>query len=413
MKRLVDFLIPSRTSRPADDPIFSLNAEAVARQKRGESVINATLGAIMDDEGKLAVLSTVVDAIRAVPAALEAGYAPLAGAPSFHAAVIRDLLGKSPLAEHAIAVATTGGTGALRHAVSCFLEPKQALLTTSRYWSPYKTIADENDRGIETFEMFGPDGELDVGALARGVNAHLDRQGRVLLFINDPCQNPTGYTMHERQWRPVVEVLLEAAKRGPVTLLLDVAYWMWGFGDPHASLPWLEPLVGKVGLAFAWSASKSFTQYGARVGALVFVDPDAARRKRTFDALAFACRGTWSNCNAAGMAAITQVLEDASLHAKVDAERTALKALLDGRVKAFNAIAGSALKYPRYEGGFFTTVFLGEGKGPADAQRAAAAMRDDGVFVVPIADSLRIALCSVPEASVPRLVDSVKKAVGR
>jgi aromatic-amino-acid transaminase len=409
----VEFLIPARTSRPADDPIFSLNAEAVARQKKGESIINATLGAIMDDEGKLSVLPTVIDVIRSVPAAVEAGYAPLAGAPTFHAAVIRDLLGKSPLAEHAIAVATPGGTGALRHAVTCFLEPKQALLTTSRYWSPYKTIADENDRGIETFEMFGADGELDVASLARGVNALMDRQGRVLLFLNDPCQNPTGYSMHQHQWGAVVEVLLEAAKRGPVTLLIDVAYWMWGFGDPHASLPWLEPLLGKVGLCFAWSASKSFTQYGARVGALVFVDPEAGRRKRTFDALAFACRGTWSNCNAAGMAAITQVLEDASLHAKVDAERTALKALLDGRVKAFNAIAGKSLRYPRYEGGFFTTIFLGEGKAAADAQKAAAAMRETGVFVVPIADTLRVALCSVPEANVPRLVDALKAVAGR
>jgi aromatic-amino-acid transaminase len=411
MKARVEFLIPARTSRPSDDPIFSLNAEAVARTKKGESIINATLGAIMDDDGQLAVLSTVIDAIRGVPATVEAGYAPLAGPVAYHHAVIGDLLGKSPLAEHAIAVATTGGTGALRHAVSCFLEPKQALLTTSRYWSPYKTIADENDRAVDTFEMFDGDGELDVAALSKKVDEHLETQGRVLLFINDPCQNPTGYTMHERQWRAVVDVLLAASTRGPITLLVDVAYWLWGFGDPHAMLPWLEPLLGKVGLAFAWSASKSFTQYGARVGALVFVDPDAGRRKRTLDALAYACRGTWSNCNAAGMAAITQVLTDPSLHAKVDAERRALQQLLNGRVKAFNEIAKKTLRYPRYDGGFFSTVFV-PGKTVAEAQRAAAAMREDGVYVVPIADSLRVALCSVAERDVPRLVKSLQKAVG-
>lgn len=407
----MEFLIESRTRRPSDDPIFSLNAEAVARQKKGESIINATLGAIMDDDGKLAVLPTVIDVIRAVPAAVEAGYAPLAGPASFHEAVIADLLGGSPLAKQAIAVATAGGTGALRHAITGFLDPRQALLTTSRYWSPYKTIADENDRAVDTFEMFDASGELDVAALEKKVDAHLQKQGRVLLILNDPCQNPTGYSMHEQQWRAVVEVLEKASARGPVTLVLDIAYWLWGFHDPRASLPWLEQLVGKVGLAFAWSASKSFTQYGARVGALVYVDPDADRRKRTGAALAYACRGTWSNCNAAGMAAITQVLTDPALHAKVDAERQALKGLLDGRVKAFNRIAGKTLSYPRYDGGFFTTVFT-PSKSAEAAQRAAASMREDGVFIVPIGDALRVALCSVAERDVPRVVDSLKRGLG-
>jgi aromatic-amino-acid transaminase len=407
----VEFLIPARSQRPADDPIFALNAEANARRQKGESIVNATVGAVLDDDGKLAVLPSVIDVIRGVPAAVEAGYAPLAGPAAYNAAVIADLLGGTPLAEHAIAVATTGGTGALRHAIASFLEPGHKLLTTSSYWGPYKTIADENDRGIETFPMFGQDGELDVSALAKAVDAQLDKQGRVLLILNDPCQNPTGYSMRPEQWRGVVETLLAASRRGPVTLLVDVAYWLYGSGDPRAFLAHLAPLMGNVGLAFAWSASKSFTQYGARVGALVFVDPEAPRRKRVLDALAYACRGTWSNCNAAGMAAITRILAEPELHAKVDAERAALKKLLDGRVAAFNAAAGTTLRYPRYDGGFFSTVFLPSGKSPADAQRAAAAMREEGVYVVPQADSLRVALCSVPERDVPRLVKSLQHAV--
>ena len=43
------FLIPSHASRPSDDPIFALNAEARARAKAGESIVNATVGAMMDD----------------------------------------------------------------------------------------------------------------------------------------------------------------------------------------------------------------------------------------------------------------------------------------------------------------------------------------------------------------------------
>ncbi|MGZ3456210.1 MAG: aminotransferase class I/II-fold pyridoxal phosphate-dependent enzyme [Polyangiales bacterium] len=412
----MEFLIPSRTSRPADDPIFALNAEANARRQKGESVVNATVGALLEDDGKLAVLPTVIEALREVAPVQAASYAPLAGPKAFLDATIADLLGGSPFAEHAVAVATPGGTGALRHAMATFLEPGQAMLTSSFYWGPYKTIADENDRKVATFPMFERKGQsiaLDVAGFDSALKKQAQEQKRVLLFLNDPCHNPTGYSMRAEEWRAVVSSIEEVAGvRGggvPVTFLVDVAYWMYGPGDPRAFLKNLEPLLGKVALAFAWSASKSFTQYGARVGALMVVDPEAARRKRTLDALSFACRGVWSNCNHLGLLAITRLLTDPTLRAKVDAERDGFKKLLDGRVHAFNEAAKStSLEYPRYDGGFFSTVFAPKG---VDVQRAAAAMRERGVFVVPQGDGLRVALCSVAERDVPRLVHELDAAL--
>jgi aromatic-amino-acid transaminase len=404
----MEFLIPTRTARPADDPIFALNTEATARREKGESVINATVGALLDDDGKLAVLPAVIEAVREVSPARAAGYAPLAGPKDFLQAVTADLLSGTSLAEHAIAVATPGGTGALRHAVTNFLEPGQALLTSSFYWGPYKTIADENDRKVDTFSMFqwnGDEGQLDVAAFDESLRKQAEKQGRALIFLNDPCQNPTGYSMRPSEWQAVQDSVAAVAAKVPTTLLVDVAYWLYGQGNPRAFLQYLEPLAGKAALAFAWSASKSFTEYGARVGALLVVDPDAARRKRAFDALTFSCRGTWSNCNHQGLLAVTRLLTDAPLRARVDAERDQLKALLDGRVRAFNAAAkGKGLRYPRYDGGFFTTVLVPEGR---DVARAAAALKERGVFVVPQGSGLRIALCSVAERDVPRLVDEL------
>jgi aromatic-amino-acid transaminase len=408
----MEFLIPSRQSRPADDPIFALNAEASARRSQGESIVNATVGALLDDDNKLAVLPGVVEAIAQVPPIQAAGYAPLAGPAAFNAAVVADLLGGTPLAEIAGAVATPGGTGALRHAVTTFLEPGQALLTGSFYWGPYKTIADENDRKVATFEMFTRTShglELDVASFDARLQELMRSQKRALVFLNDPCQNPTGYSMGEAQWRGVVSALEAAASQGPVTLLVDVAYWLYGSGDPRAFLRHLTPLIGKVGLVFAWSGSKSFAQYGARVGALVVVDPDAARRKRAIDALAYACRGTWSNCNHGGLLAITRVLTDAPLRARVDAERAKLKALLDARVSAFNSRAkGTGLDYPRYDGGFFTTVLAKPG---ADVQAMAKQLRELGIYVVPQGPGLRVALCSVAERDVARLVEGLAKVM--
>ena len=415
MDSTMDTLIPSRTARPADDPIFALNTEANARRARGEPTVNATVGALLDDDGKLAILPSVIDALREVPPVQAAGYAPLAGPDSFNRAVVADLLAGTPMAEHAIAVATPGGTGALRHAVANFLEPGQALLTSSFFWGPYKTIADENDRKVETFPMFRGDGdqpgELDVDALAAGMQRQVAAQGRALIFLNDPCQNPTGYSMRAPQWKALVDAVGDAARRAPVTLLVDIAYYLYASGDPRAFLAHLQPLVGKAGLCFAWSGSKSFAQYGARIGAMIVVDPDVGRRQRVRDALAYSCRGTWSNCNHGAMLAVARLLSEAPLRAKVDGERAALVKLLDGRVRAFNeAAAGTALRYPRYDGGFFVTVLTPRG---VDAHEAAAKMRADGVFVVPQQGGLRVALCSVAARDVPRLVESLDRAVAR
>lgn len=402
----MEFLIPTRLARPGDDPIFALNTEARARLLAGEPVINATVGALLDDAGKLAVLPSVVQALREVPAEVGAGYAPIAGPTEFLRAVIDDLLGKSPSADAAVAVATPGGSGALRHAITNFLEPQQTLLTTSFYWGPYKTLADEADRHLATFRMFDDRGRLDTADLQRKLHGLLDTQGRALIFLNSPCHNPTGYSFDDEEWERVVSVIERESARGPIALVLDVAYARYGAADLSRMVEQVTRLSGKAMLLFAWSSSKSFAQYGLRVGALCAVTSDPKERARVQNALTFSCRGTWSNCNAAGMSAITRVLTEPELRAAVDGERSALKSILDRRVARWNELAGPAgVRYPRYDGGFFTTVFC------ADVAAAAQRLKDDGIFVVPQAGALRVALCSVAERDIPRLVEGIAKHV--
>ncbi len=400
------FLIEAARSRSGDDPIFALNAEAQRRAKAGEAVVNATLGALMDDQGRLAVMKSVFEAFAQVDPQRAAGYAPIAGERGFLDAVVGDLFGASELARASIAAATPGGTGALHHAIVNFLEPGQALLAPEYYWGPYKTLADHTRRKVETFRMFDAARRFDSAAFERALDGQVRTQGRALVLLNTPCNNPTGYSLDAAEWSEVTRIVRAAARRAPVALLVDHAYAK--FGGPGAER-WVEhaaQIVGEALLLVAWTASKSFTQYGARVGALVAVHPDPAERKRLDNALAFSCRGTWSNCNHAGQLAIGKLLTDASLRARADAERDALRKLLDERVAAFNTAAHAArLDYPRYEGGFFVSVFAPR------PDEAAAHMRASGVFVVPIPGALRVALCSTPARDVPRLVQALSAAL--
>jgi aromatic-amino-acid transaminase len=396
-------LIASRRERPGDDPIFSLHKEATLRKQRGESIVDATIGVLLDDDGALAILPSAARAVREVPPIEWATYAPIAGTPDFLQAVIDDLLAGEPeLARSAVAVATPGGSGAIRHAVTNFLEPGQALLTTDWFWGPYSTLCQEADRKLDTFEMFDSQGRFNVSALDSAIARHLAEQGRALIVLNDPAHNPTGYSMTDEEWRDVAECVAARAAAGPVVLLVDCAYFLYGARDLRDRLRHLKRLRGAAALLFAWSASKSFTHYGLRVGALVACIEDAPQREAVASALSFSCRGTWSNCNRGGLTAITRLLVDPALAAACDRERRELKELLSARVAAFNTHARlQNLRYPRYDGGFFVTVFAEK------APEKARLMATHGVYVVPLAGGLRVALCAVPERDVARLVGAL------
>jgi aromatic-amino-acid transaminase len=403
--RATTALIPESADRPGDDPIFALHAEAVRRRAAGEDVLDATLGALMQDDGRLAILTSFYDAVQRVDPSSAAAYAPISGPPRFLQAVTHDLLGPGRLAEHAVAVATPGGTGALHHAIVNFLDVGDAVLTTSYYWGPYAILAEHTRRKLATFRMFGQDGRLDAADLERELDRLIERQGRALLILNTPCHNPTGYTLDDAEWAEVVRVVGAAAERAPVALLLDMAYAKFGAGEPR----WrehVEGLVGRAVVMFAWTGSKAFAQYGSRIGALVAVAGDEDERRRIKNALGYSCRGTWSNCNHLGMLAVTEILADPELRARSERERDAMRALLTERVAVFNEHARAAgLDYPRYEGGFFVAVFT------PDAAATVERMQADGVFVVPLSGAVRVALCATPKAEIPRLVDSLARAI--
>jgi aromatic-amino-acid transaminase len=397
----MQYLIPSRRERPGDDPIFSLAAEAQKRAAAGDDIVNATIGVLLNDDGSLAIMPSVVEALSQVDPALAAGYAPIPGTRDFRSAVAEDLLGKYGLAAQCATVATPGGSGALRMAIDDFVEAGQQVLTTSFHWGPYRTLADESGRALTTFRTLDPQGRFDVADLDRKLDAILEAQGRALLILNTPCHNPTGYSLDREDWGAVEQVLARHATRGPIVVLLDVAYSYYAEEGLGIAIESLERLSDKLLVAFAWSASKSFTQYGLRVGALVTVVPEEVERKRIENAMTYSCRGLWSNCNAAGLAAITRVLTEPALRDRALAERAALVQMLARRVRHWNTLA-QGLRYPRYDGGFFTTVFCD------DAPRAAAALRERGIFLVPMQGALRVAMCAVNEPEIARIVEGLR-----
>ena len=85
----------------------------------------------------------------------------------------------SPENSHIRAVATPGGTGALRNVVSNYSCRRNKLITTDWHWAPYNTIADEQARSFVTFKLFDDEKKFNAADLERVAKTVLEKQDQL------------------------------------------------------------------------------------------------------------------------------------------------------------------------------------------------------------------------------------------
>lgn len=387
-------LLPSRRGFAGDDLIFTLNAAAQKRAATGAAVINATVGALLDDDGRFVVLSSVMEQWKQLTPPEVAPYAPIAGDPAFVLALTQRHW--PSLTSYGTGVATPGGSGALALSLRNFLERGQTLLTAAPFWGPYTTIAGEGDVHIATAPWPVPGEALDAGAWEAAARDIMEAQGRVLVWLNDPCHNPTGRTLSAADRDTLLSILRDLSSQGPVTLLLDLAYLDYA-RDPQDVANALATYAdfgaeGRVLVAASLSLSKAYTLYGTRAGALVLPwCTDASLQS----ALVTSCRGTWSNCPRAPMSVLLRMTKDAAGQAALAAEHAHWRRVLTTRADALDAaLRAAGLDGAPWDGGFFVTL-------PAtpdasfNAQAVTERLQAHDVFVVPMREGIRVGICGM------------------
>ena len=404
---MTEQLIPTRRAFPPDDPIFALNAEAQRRKAAGDSILNATVGALLDEAGQLVVLDTVMELWRGLGAMDVAPYAPIAGDPAFLKALVQRHWPR--LDGPGAACATPGGSGALSMSLRNFLEPGQTLLTTAPYWGPYATMAAENGMGLATAPWPAAGQALDGAAWERALQALMKTQGRVMLWLNDPCHNPSGRSLSAADRAALIGLLRNLSGQGPVTLLLDLAYLDYT-REPAAVAEALKDYAalgaeGAVLVGAAMSLSKSMTLYGARGGALAFpwcADPALQA------ALTQSCRGTWSNCARAPQALLLRLANDGKAQARLAAEHRHWSEVLEARALALDtALEAEGMDALHWQGGFFVTAPA------ADPEAACEGLKAHGVFTVPLPEGLRVGLCGLRADEAPRFARALRQVASR
>jgi aromatic-amino-acid transaminase len=390
-------LLPGRRDFAGDDLIFTLNGRAQKRAAEGAAVINATIGALYDDAGTFVVLDTVMEQWRQLTSAEIAPYAPIGGDQTY----LLNLVQRHwpALTNVGVGVATPGGSGALALTLKNLLDRGDTVLTAAPYWGPYSTLAAEVGMTLATVPYPTVDAGIDIGAWEAACRDILDAQGRLLVWLNDPCHNPTGRSLSKADRTALMDVLRDVSSQGPVTLILDLAYLDYA-RDPQQVREALDDYAafgaeGSVLVGACLSLSKAYTLYGARAGALVFPWANDAALQA---ALITSCRGTWSNCARGPMSVLNRIAKDPALQATLEREHAHWRTVISQRAAALDAaLRAHGLPGCAYDGGFFVTL-----DGGADPFATCERMQARDVFVIPMPEGLRVGICAMREADAAR-----------
>ena len=409
---MIEYVMAAKGGRtiPKEDKIFGISnrANAMIEKKGKDAVINATIGALLDDNGDLMVLSSIDETFRSLTPQEYAAYAPIAGIPAFRKAVVKAALGKYETKRYVEAVATPGGTGSIRHTIANYSQAGDKVLTSDWFWAPYRTIASEIGRGLDTFQLFNDERKFNIASFEQKVFELLEQQEYLTIILNTPAHNPTGYSLTIEDWESVVAVLNKVPAGRKVALLVDVAYIDFaGDEDEYRKfLPVLEGLPVNVLPIIGYSASKTLTAYGMRCGAMICLAPTEAIAKEFKSVGEFSSRGSWSNCSRAGQSVMARIYADEELLARVTRERAEIRDMLLRRGKAFEEEAKKVdLVTVPFDAGFFVSI-------PCDDPDAVASkLEEKGIFTVPLAKGVRVSIASVSEEKCRIIPAEIKKAM--
>ncbi|MEC8670647.1 MAG: aminotransferase class I/II-fold pyridoxal phosphate-dependent enzyme [Candidatus Thermoplasmatota archaeon] len=419
------FLNAAGLSKAGNDTIFSWWAKFQEAKSAGLPAVNGTIGALLEDNGELAINKAVDIAIRNAPEQEIAAYAPLAGLPAFldlskslAFGDARDEL--ENLGFHFSSTASPGGSGALYLSANNFLDKGQSILLRDRHWGPYKGFLQNNSLEYETWPLLPPNGSDSHPFFAREeFEAKLaelcSKQDKVMVWLNDPAHNPTGLSMSPEGRSVCLESFVDSALNNPNvghTLLIDSAYSLYA-DETHAwgdtiveslenGLMWPENLLFSVAI----SLSKSHTIYGLRTGALVSMHPEKEVTDRMDTVLCVTARQTWSATPRVSQYCVSEMHSSEEGGEAWSKERDRLKTLLDNRRNTLIAECeklGVPLN-PTMDG-FFAWI---EAEDPVAVAEKCA---ENGVFLVPLTGGVRIGLCALPTESVPKVAEALSKAM--
>ncbi|MGR3342387.1 MAG: amino acid aminotransferase [Paracoccaceae bacterium] len=236
-------------------------------------------------------------------------YTGLAGDPAYAAALGELILGDSVDKARVAAIATPGGTGAIRQALELI---KMAALDATVWisaptWPNHPSIIKYLGMKMAEYRYFDDTArDVDFDAMMddlKGVKA-----GDVVL-LHGCCHNPTGANPTYSQWQQIVAHLQNT---GAIPLI-DIAYQGFGNGLNEDAAATRLLAAGLPEVLIAASCSKNFGIYRERAGLLMAISENSANQPVTQGTLNYLNRQNYSFPPDHGARLVTMILNDDAL----------------------------------------------------------------------------------------------------
>ena len=307
-------MLENLIAQPADKILALV---AAYRADPRDDKVDLGVGVYKDASGNTPVMRAVKEAERRILADQSSkAYTGLAGDPAFGAAMRDLVLGDSVAADRVAAVATPGGTGAIRQALELIkmAAPEATVWLSNPTWPNHPSIIKYLGMKMGEYTYFN---SVSRGVDFAGMLADLDqiKQGDVVL-LHGCCHNPTGANLTSDQMTQVITLMQD---KGAIPFV-DIAYQ--GFGD---GLDEDAKITRQISASFdncliAASCSKNFGIYRERTGMLMAIAKDAGQQPLTQQTLQFLNRQNYSFPPDHGARVVTTILTDPELRADWEAE---------------------------------------------------------------------------------------------
>jgi aspartate/tyrosine/aromatic aminotransferase len=295
--------------QPADKILALMQA---FRDDPRDTKIDLGVGVYKNAEGLTPVMRAVKAAEkRLVEEQTTKAYTGLAGDPAYAAAMRGLILGDSADAGRIAAVATPGGTGAIRQGLELmqYADRAATIWLSLPTWPNHPSIVKYLGVPMREYRYFD---EATRGVDFDGMMADLKGVKRGdLVLLHGCCHNPTGANLTPEQWRVVADHL-ETTGAIP---FVDIAYQ--GFGDGLEEDSYGTRLLASrmPEVLIAASCSKNFGVYRERAGILMAIAPEAKSKGEAQATMAFLNRQNYSFPPDHGARVVQTILDDPALRA--------------------------------------------------------------------------------------------------
>ncbi len=391
---------------------LTIGKEAREAKALDKNVIDSTIGMLFDENGEFYTFKMVDKIIKELTPRQKFGYPATAGDQKFHEAikrwVFREYYDDITSKMHTRVIATPGGTGAICATLTNYLSLGDKALFPNYMWGNYTQLAKDANLSYDTYELFDEDGNFNVQDLRKKCMELKKSQGRVLVVINDPCQNPTGYIMKYEEWIEVVDIANSISRDGtPFILLYDMAYIDYdsrGFEASRKNIDLLTNLGDNAIAVLAFSGSKTLGLYGLRIGAQIGICKNKSDADEFFQANEYSGRGKWSSSSILGMNIISETLTNHK--EEFEEELGYAQKLLIERANLFIEEAKkNNVKTLPYQCGFFVTIPVQD---PKDVQEK---LKQRGVYIIPLKGVIRVTLSSITKDEIVRIVKIISEVI--